>query len=559
MGYGGILNRESVEKGAVVANYPVADGYSINKGDVVDVVNGEVVKSISPVNNINNIFYDYAAQTYSVIHLRENVNIVAATRQSSTAACWVLDDEGKNITGSYYDFNSNGPYYINLNKINDECFVVSWNDTSGAKHWFGKYDENGFSYVGDISYDALATLIPVENNKLFSFFASDGKIVYWVGSYSKSNGLKTIQDNKNTSISDAYTVPITATPLPDDKNGNKRACICYMINGPKTLGVFVVTMKSDNSIETSSVTTLTSEAVNSRFNATVLNDNVVIVGFESTSRAKVIAFEVGQDNVIKNVTNTLEVPAKNGGNPTVSTLENAVVVCLQGAAYILNVSGNKLTIGKGYNYSDFAALDVATATINNRFLVCYLYQASSGHLGRTTALEVRNNEIAGSFEDGSSQAIALNSGNAGNNIDIIYSGAVEYEASKDTKIESNGVLGYVPVENVLDVSPWYFSNLGLKATTGSYTGTGEYGKDYPVKITLPFEPMLFFVAIKNDGGGFGESRSAYWWKGNTELMYSNSNVGIQVIKNTISWFDNSSASNQFNATGTPYTYFALGY
>lgn len=40
MGYGGMLNRESVEKGAVVANYPVADGYSINKGDVVDVVNG---------------------------------------------------------------------------------------------------------------------------------------------------------------------------------------------------------------------------------------------------------------------------------------------------------------------------------------------------------------------------------------------------------------------------------------------------------------------------------------------------------------------------------------
>lgn len=174
---------------------------------------GEIVKSISPVNNINNIFYDYAAQAYSVIHLCKNVNIVAAARQSSTSACLVLDDEGKNITGSYYDFSSNGPYYINLNKIND---------------------------------------------------------------------------------------------------------------------------------------------------------------------------------------------------------------------------------------------------------------------------------------------------------------------------------------------------------AGSYTGTGEYGKDYPVKITLPFEPMPFFVAIKNDSGGFGESRSAYWWKGNTELMYINSNVGIQVIKNTISWFDNSSASNQFNATGTPYTYFALG-
>ena len=463
MGYGGILNRESVEKGAVVANYPVADGYSINKGNVVDVVNGEVVKPAKVADNITNVFYSSNIQLESVIHLRDNVNIIAATRGHTTGACWVVDDNGKTVGNNYYDFSSKNPIEIKLNKVDEECFILCYNENSTHYYKFGKYDSNGFSYINTYTNRALDTIVNVGGNKIFGFIGDQGSIIYWVGTYSKTSGLSQLKANTKTSLNNAvYASPIVATKLPDDAQGNKRACICFQIAGTRGLGAVTVTMKSDNTAVTDTMQTIESKQVLDGFSAATFKNNTVAVGKNNlnSSSGSVIAFEVNANNKIANITNTLNIATGVNTNPSIVALEDKIVVCIAGKANIVDLNKNTLALGKKADYSGSAELDVATSTSKNKFLVCYSFYSLAYDRGEATSLEVSGNEIAGSFEYSSTQAIALNSGTSGQNIDIVYSGPVEYEAPIGTKIESNGVKGYVPVENVLDVIPWYATGGG---------------------------------------------------------------------------------------------------
>ena len=72
----------------------------------------------------------------------------------------------------------------------------------------------------------------------------------------------------------------------------------------------------------------------------------------------------------------------------------------------------------------------------------------------TTLLTVQDDQIAGSFTDESSTAIALQAGSAGDEFPIIYSGIVEAAwAEADSQITSDGVWGFAPVDGVLQVVP----------------------------------------------------------------------------------------------------------
>lgn len=585
MGYGGILNRESVEKGAVVANYPVADGYSINKGDVVDVVNGEVVSKsakifnnfkIEPNNSLGRVRYyshyssgsflafptrNVSRDIYSYRVMPENKNATSVSliqgnpvrflNNKSTSVLFIQGStEPANI--KFYPVDSDGTIEAEVNFLiagntdfYKKDFLCCWDESRSGYFWYValKPDFATNFYVGYCrAFDGTTKTessynFNIDNNvkplSLVSIYSNKAVFLYYTlptreikyrvitnaGSSIEVGEEKSLSITLNSAISDPF---VDTDNIYKTLTFKEKENFCMLFNSNNKIYFYIVNYNNGNLSCKEEVRTLSAnfsgfysiEKVKDYYLIYITNERVLSVKINFVDKS-VSAF----------VVNTIE-----GRKELVSSAPSAGICYSDG--------DNIYIVGETSWHSSLSPL---------KFVVTQTKMDDNGLLYNSITYT-------------STQAIALNSGTSGQNIDIVYSGPVEYEAPIGTKIESNGVKGYVPVENVLDVIPWYFSGLGVKATTGAYTGTGEYGKDHPVKITLPFEPILLFVAQKDGGSRLGEGDySAYWWKGNTELMYINSNVGIQVIKNTISWFDNSSAYDQFNAAGMTYTYFALGY
>ena len=102
--------------------------------------------------------------------------------------------------------------------------------------------------------------------------------------------------------------------------------------------------------------------------------------------------------------------------------------------------------------------------------------------------------------------------------------------------------------------------------TGSYVGTGTYGKDNPNTITLPFNAEIIWIgyAFNSTNAQTSTQRGAFsFMRGSSHgLSYianqsSMSAIKISFEENTCSWFANT-AIDQLNLADTTYRYVALG-
>ena len=102
--------------------------------------------------------------------------------------------------------------------------------------------------------------------------------------------------------------------------------------------------------------------------------------------------------------------------------------------------------------------------------------------------------------------------------------------------------------------------------TGSYVGTGTYGKDNPNTITLPFNAEIIWIgyAFNSTNAPTSAQRGAFsFMRGSSHgLSYianqsSMSAIKISFEENTCSWFANT-AIDQLNLADTTYRYVALG-
>ena len=102
-----------------------------------------------------------------------------------------------------------------------------------------------------------------------------------------------------------------------------------------------------------------------------------------------------------------------------------------------------------------------------------------------------------------------------------------------------------------------------RIAVGSYTGTGTYGSKSPNTLTFDFTPAMVVIvkdaASSLDPGTVlirGQSR-------NPGIGYHpNASNSLQLMVdwqgNTVTWYTASGPSNQLNATGDTYCYFAIG-
>ena len=95
-----------------------------------------------------------------------------------------------------------------------------------------------------------------------------------------------------------------------------------------------------------------------------------------------------------------------------------------------------------------------------------------------------------------------------------------------------------------------------RIAVGSYVGTGTYGPDKPSRLTFDFCPA--FVLIRTNVAFY----SSVFMRGSAEgsICWNQSNsVNLIWGDDSVSWYNDTAAEYQNNATGYTFYYVAIGY
>ena len=161
------------------------------------------------------------------------------------------------------------------------------------------------------------------------------------------------------------------------------------------------------------------------------------------------------------------------------------------------------------------------------------------------------------------QAIALQSGTAGQTIPVCYSGIVKAPfVSQGDVISSPGVTGVGILDGVLQV---YAKDAPGKIVTGSYVGTGTYGSGNPNTLTFNGVPKLVFIAGRETTGNKNINIGFFVYPFD-RYVSGNSSSGSFTIQDylvvlefskTLKWYTSTSSDLQFNISGVIYNYVAF--
>lgn len=566
---------------AVKGTYPVAAGQSIQAGDVVDVVEGKVQKSAMPVENVKTVFDNGAATLgTSVLRLSDNLNVVCYLYQNGSTywPCVHLIDDTGTVVGQ-----TNRQVIENVNasnimaaRLSDTQFVVGFASSQNVFLSVGTVSGESINLGSRYTLMALQSgwncdicIVPFSENQAF-VVTCNGSNNYPSGSILSISG--------STITKGAWTHPdgvgrpgvMSAARLPDS-DGKKRVCVCFNdVNDGNKGKAVIATIDSSNVVTWGSVVTIVPSDVNGTSCASVgsviyvvfhtivyiLNDNLSVLGQE------------------KYDTNTY-----SDTRLTLTSFDNFAVGTYFGKnntdAAVIRWDGEKVSISEPYSFSPVGYANyISTARISNDRMIVAYQSAGSGNYGTTTILTVSGNQIAGSFIDGSQDAIALKSGTAEQSIEVVYSGTVAADwVTEGQVISSPGVYGAGALDGVLQV--WSKDRpVGTKIVTGSYIGTGTYGEGNPNSITFDFTPILFWVVKYRvegttyfsqemsespmiytpilsenytEGGGFYDDAAA-----------SRSYAKVADNGKTIIWYHKENANKQLNSSGYAYYYLAIG-
>lgn len=566
---------------AVKGTYPIASGQSIQAGDVVDVVEGKVQKSAMPVENVKTVFNNGAATLgTSVLRLSDNLNVVCYLYQNGSTywpCVHLIDDTGKVVGQTNRQVIENvHASNIMAARLSDTQFVVGFASSQNVFLSVGTVSGESINLGSRYTLMALQSgwncdicIVPFSENQAF-VVTCNGSNNYPSGSILSISG--------STITKGAWTHPdgvgrpgvMSAARLPDS-DGKKRVCVCFNdVNDGNKGKAVIATIDSSNVVTWGSVVTIVPSDVNGTSCASVgsviyvvfhtivyiLNDNLSVLGQE------------------KYDTNTY-----SDTRLTLTSFDNFAVGTYFGKnntdAAVIRWDGEKVSISEPYSFSPVGYANyISTARISNDRMIVAYQSAGSGNYGTTTILTVSGNQIAGSFIDGSQDAIALKSGTAEQSIEVVYSGTVAADwVTEGQVISSPGVYGAGALDGVLQV--WSKDRpVGTKIVTGSYIGTGTYGEGNPNSITFDFTPILFWVVKYRvegttyfsqemsespmiytpilsenytEGGGFYDDAAA-----------SRSYAKVADNGKTIIWYHKENANKQLNSSGYAYYYLAIG-
>lgn len=566
---------------AIKGTYPVAAGQSIQAGDVVDVVEGKAQKTLTPVANVETVVNAGAVDCMAACDLNSEYAVVAEAASSGNNhdAHLISKKTGKNVSETVY-FNEKTISSLALARLSDTQFVVGYvvsnilklkvGTASGASISFGSET----SVSGDANKDA--TFVALSENLLFTVTSGSHIItnVYTISGVSISQSTQSVPGINNAAN-------ISATLLPDS-GGNKRVCVCFSDKNDGNKGKAVIaTIDSANQVTWGDVAVFNDTYTAKPRCASNQKGNVVISYYSSSPVGVAARTCIVSGNTIIPRFAPLQITSTSGViENTIAQIPGACVVsCENGNAYLLLNEGSELSLAATYKFLHSSgtskSLDI-TAIANKQVLLCYSAAGNSGY-GTSTILTVSGNQIAGSFIDGSQDAIALKSGTAGQSIEVIYSGTVAADwVTEGQVISSPGVYGAGVLDGVLQV--WSKDRpVGTKIVTGSYVGTGTYGSGNRNRLVFPSPPKVIFIsgALRESNNSFVRNGMAVMYSGVSDYVSTLGMTYASSAKNTndatitwsgneVSWWTSPSSSDasytqyaQLNGNGITYHYTAI--
>lgn len=578
---------------AVKGTYPIAAGQVIQAGDAVDVVEGQVQKSATPVANVETVFDNGAATLgTSVLRLSDNLNVVCYLYQNGSThwpCVHLVDDTGKVVGQTNRQVIENvHASNIMAARLSDTQFLVGYLKDRSLHVNVGTVSGKIISFKGSFgvdaafnSYYAFATLPNGRVAVVYkAIIAGSSKLRVRVYTLSSSS-LGSIYTRDVTGESQSY---ISAAAISEE-----RVCICFADDNDGSRGKAVIAAINGSGVVTWGEV-VTFEESRILVPDVCVSGSDAIVFFKTTYTTP----EVSNQHVrlLKVSNNVISLPNEkktiwnrgsgNAENPISISQVGEKYVCLippgnsiyGSPAIVVSRNADALESGEAFQFCKNVAKALSACAVSGNNLIVAYADAGNSSYGTVTTLTVSGNQIAGSFVDGSQDAIALQSGTAGQSIEVVYSGTVAADwVTEGQVISSPGVYGAGALDGVLQV--WSKDRpVGTKIVTGSYIGTGTYGEGNPNSITFDFTPILFWVVKYRvegttyfsqemsespmiytpilsenytEGGGFYDDAAA-----------SRSYAKVADNGKTIIWYHKENANKQLNSSGYAYYYLAIG-
>lgn len=563
------LNRNTFRQTqADIRTYPIATGNSVTAGDVVDVVDGEVTRSVVSEANTKTRLFTGSTSSTATCRLNKKYSICVYS-SNGAAQAYLVDNSSGNLV-STASLGLSAAYNLCIARLSDTEFIVGCGYDNAGLTMLGTVSDTSISFGGRVTAfgsGSVTVLVPLSSTKVFSLVShSGGSVSSCILTIANPN----ISLGSVTQFSGTIGSGFRATLLPDDSSGNKRVCVCFSDanDGSKAKAV-IATINSSNVVTWGSMVAFNDAA--SYLISCASNGNTVVVSYANDSACccRVLAVN-GTSITVGSQTQFEKTEIK--AESSVVCIGGKFVVCGHGQtsggavsgsyAIVLNVSGLNITANTAYKFDPASAFYLRACPISDNKLIIAYADNGNNNYGTSTILEVNGNQIAGGFTVNSTQAIALESGEAGQNIDVIFAGTTAADfVTEGQAIPSDGVYGYGPVAGWLNVIPHWAKEAGVKIATGSYVGTGKCGSSNPNTLTFEFVPKLVIVTPSSGGGILvmiagaknavinqftGDSINVLLWN-ETRLSWYTQNITEDYYSNT-----------QMNQSNTEYVYVAIG-
>ena len=580
----------------VIRSYPVASGQSIQAGDVVDVVEGKVQKSAMPVENVKTVFDNGAATLgTSVLRLSDNLNVVCYLYQNGSTywPCVHLIDDTGTVVGQ-----TNRQVIENVNasnimaaRLSDTQFLVGYLKDRSLHVNVGTVSGKSISFKGSFgvdsafnSYYAFATLPNGRVAVVYkAIIAGSSKLRVRVYTLSSSS-LGSVYTRDVTGESQSYISAAAISEervcicFADDNDGSKGKAVIAAINGSDAVTWGEVVTFEDSRILVPDVCVSGSDAI-VFFKTTYTTPDV---SNQHVRLLKVSNNVISLPNEKKTIWNR---GSGNAENPISISQVGEKYVCLippgnsiyGSPAIVVSRNADALESGEAFQFCKNVAKALSACAVSGNNLIVAYADAGNSSYGTVTTLTVSGNQIAGSFIDGSQDAIALKSGTAGQSIEVIYSGTVAADwVTEGQVISSPGVYGAGVLDGVLQV--WSKDRpVGTKIVTGSYVGTGTYGSGNRNRLVFPSPPKVIFIsgALRESNNSFVRNGMAVMYSGVSDYVSTLGMTYASSAKNTndatitwsgneVSWWTSPSSSDasytqyaQLNGNGITYHYTAI--
>ena len=574
---------------AVKGTYPVAEGQSIQAGDVVDVVEGKAQKTVTPVANVEKVINNSTYAELQMVHLSKDINVqIYMNRSGGTMYANILDDNGGIVLkGQNLGMDMEN---IAAARLDDTRvlvgFVLSGQLSVMVGTVSGKTISFGDSVEVDGAFDRYYTFAALPNGRVAIVYkaivAGSNKLRVRVYTLSSSS-LGSIYTRDVTGESQTF---ISATAISEE-----RVCICFADDNDGSKGKAVIAaINGSNVVSWGEVVTFEGSRI--LVPDVCASGSDAIVFFKTTYTSQDVANQ--HVRLLKVSNNVISLPNEkktiwnrgsgNAENPISISQVGEKYVCLippgnssyRSPAIVVSRNADALESGEAFQFCKSIAKALSACAVSGNNLIVAYADVGNSSYGTVTTLTVSGNQIAGSFGDGSQDAIALQSGTAGQSIEVVYSGTVAADwVTEGQVISSPGVYGAGVLDGVLQV--WSKDRPVGTIVTGSYVGTGTYGSGNRNRLVFPSPPKVIFIsgALRESNNSFVRNGMAVMYSGVSDYVSTLGMTYASSAKNTndatitwsgneVSWWTSPSSSDasytqyaQLNGNGITYHYTAI--